>query len=96
MNTGMLLTGSMTVSWNGTLKEGLISWQLNIWDSVPLTALWWYWTASRMPPTMRIVEMNVGGQERKLGKIIELYGEKAIIQVFEGTENMALRNTPPG
>ena len=53
MNTGMLLTGSMTVSWNGTLKEGLISWQLNIWDSVPLTALWWYWTASRMPPTMR-------------------------------------------
>jgi len=40
-----------------------------------------------------IVEMNVGGQERKLGKIIELYGEKAIIQVFEGTENMALRNT---
>ena len=38
MNTGMLLTGSMTVSWNGTLKEGLISWQLNIWDSVPLTA----------------------------------------------------------
>ena len=37
--------------------------------------------------------MNVGGQERKLGKIIELYGEKAIIQVFEGTENMALRNT---
>lgn len=40
-----------------------------------------------------IVEMSVGGQERKLGKIIELYGEKAIIQVFEGTENMALRNT---
>lgn len=40
-----------------------------------------------------IVEINVGGQERKLGKIIELYGEKAIIQVFEGTENMALRNT---
>ena len=30
-----------------------------------------------------IVEMNVGGQERKLGKIIELYGEKAIIQVLK-------------
>lgn len=40
-----------------------------------------------------IVEMSVGGRERKLGKIIELYGEKAIIQVFEGTENMALKNT---
>ena len=43
-----------------------------------------------------IVEMNVGGQERKLGKIIELYGEKAIIQVFEGTENMALRRSGSG
>ena len=40
-----------------------------------------------------IVEMTVGGNERKIGRIIELYGDKAIIQVFEGTSGMALRNT---
>lgn len=43
-----------------------------------------------------IVEMTVNGAagpEKKLGKIVEIYENKAIIQVFEGTENMALRNT---
>ncbi len=40
-----------------------------------------------------IVEMTVGGKEKKLGRIIEIYKDKAIIQVFEGTEGMALRNT---
>lgn len=40
-----------------------------------------------------IVEMNVGGGEKKLGKIVEIYEGKAIIQVFESTENMALRTT---
>ena len=30
---------------------------------------------------------------RRLGKIIELYGDKAIIQVFEGTDNMTLDGT---
>lgn len=46
-----------------------------------------------------IVEMTVnkgsgnGDTEKKLGKIVEIYEGKAIIQVFEGTENMALRNT---
>ena len=40
-----------------------------------------------------IVEMTVGGNTRKIGRIIEIYGDKAIIQVFEGTEGMALRNT---
>ena len=40
-----------------------------------------------------IVEMTVGGTEKKMGKIIEIYGDKAVIQVFEGTEGMALRNT---
>lgn len=40
-----------------------------------------------------IVEMTVGGKEKKLGKIVEVYEDKAIIQVFEGTEGMALRNT---
>ena len=38
-----------------------------------------------------IVEMTVGGNEKKLGRIVEVYEDKAIIQVFEGTEGMALR-----
>ena len=37
--------------------------------------------------------MTVGGNTHKIGRIIEIYGDKAIIQVFEGTEGMALRNT---
>ena len=40
-----------------------------------------------------IVEMTVNGKEKKLGRIIEVYEDKAVIQVFESTENMALRNT---
>ena len=32
-----------------------------------------------------IVEMTVGGTEKKMGRIIEIYGDKAVIQVFEGT-----------
>lgn len=43
-----------------------------------------------------IVEMTVNGKEKKLGRIIEVYEDKAVIQVFESTENMALRNTTPG
>lgn len=35
-----------------------------------------------------IVEMTVGGNEKKLGRIVEVYEDKAIIQVFEGTEGM--------
>lgn len=43
-----------------------------------------------------IVELTVegiNGKERKVGRIIEVYEDKAIIQVFEGTENMSLSNT---
>ena len=39
-----------------------------------------------------IVEMTVGGTEKKLGRIIEVYEDKAIIQVFEGTEGLSLHN----
>ena len=31
-----------------------------------------------------IVEFIVGGNEKRIGRIIELYGDKAVIQVFEG------------
>lgn len=40
-----------------------------------------------------IVEMTVNGSEPRLGRIIEIYDDKAVIQVYEGTEGMALRNT---
>ncbi len=43
-----------------------------------------------------IVELTVeglNGKEKKIGRIIEIYEDKAIIQVFEGTENMSLNNT---
>ena len=40
-----------------------------------------------------IVEITVAGREKKLGRIIEIYEDKAIIQVFENTENMSLNNT---
>jgi V/A-type H+-transporting ATPase subunit B len=40
-----------------------------------------------------IVEFVVDGHTKKMGRIIELYEDKAIIQVFQGTENMSLINT---
>ena len=40
-----------------------------------------------------IVEMTVNSKEKRLGRIIEINEDKAVIQVFEGTEGMALRNT---
>ena len=38
-----------------------------------------------------LCEINVEGKKR-LGRIIEIYNDKAVIQVFEGTDGMALRN----
>ncbi len=40
-----------------------------------------------------IVEIVVEGREKKLGRIVELYKDKAVIQVFEGTSSLSLRNT---
>ena len=40
-----------------------------------------------------IVEFRVEDGSKKLGRIIEIYEDKAVIQVFEGTENMSLLNT---
>lgn len=40
-----------------------------------------------------IVELIIEGTTKKLGRIVELYENKAVIQVFEGTENMSLKNT---
>lgn len=41
-----------------------------------------------------IVEISVdNGAEKKLGRIIECYKDRAVIQVFQGTENISLLNT---
>ena len=40
-----------------------------------------------------IVEFRIEDGSRKLGRIVEIYEDKAVIQVFEGTENMSLLNT---
>lgn len=40
-----------------------------------------------------VVEMNVGGSDHRLGRIIRVDGDRAVIQVFQGTTGMALRNT---
>ncbi len=39
-----------------------------------------------------IVEITVDKKEKRLGRIIEVYEDKAIIQVFEGSEGMSLGN----
>ena len=41
-----------------------------------------------------IVEFSMNaGAEQRLGRIIEIYKDKAVIQVFEGSEGMSLSNT---
>ena len=40
-----------------------------------------------------IVEFTVDGIEKKLGRIVAVYEDKAVIQVFEGTSSMSLTNT---
>ena len=57
-----------------------------------INGLWWFWRRQNAAYD-EIVEMTVGGTTKKIGRIIEIYGDKAIIQVFEGTDGMALRNT---
>lgn len=39
-----------------------------------------------------IVEITVDKKEKKIGRIVEIYDDKAVIQVFEGTDNMSLNN----
>ena len=40
-----------------------------------------------------IVEFLMDDGTQKIGRIIEIYEDKAVIQVFEGTDNMSLGNT---
>lgn len=40
-----------------------------------------------------IVEITVDKKDKKLGRIVEIYDDKAVVQVFESTENISLHNT---
>ena len=40
-----------------------------------------------------MVEFTIDNNTKKLGRIIGAYEDKALIQVFEGTDNMSLKNT---
>ena len=40
-----------------------------------------------------IVEFHMDDGTQKIGRIVEIYEDKAVIQVFEGTDNMSLGNT---
>ncbi len=40
-----------------------------------------------------IVEITVEGKEKKLGRIVEIYDDRAVVQVFEPMENISLQNT---
>ena len=40
-----------------------------------------------------IVEFHMDDGTQKIGRIVEIYEDKAVIQVFEGTESMSLTNT---
>ena len=39
-----------------------------------------------------IIEFTVNDEEKKLGRIIGLYEDKVVVQVFESTDNMSLEN----
>ena len=40
-----------------------------------------------------IVELVVEGKQKKLGRIVEINNDYAVVQVFESTEEMSLLNT---
>ncbi len=40
-----------------------------------------------------IVELIIDKKHKKLGRIVEIYEDKAVIQVFQGTDDMSLNNT---
>ena len=40
-----------------------------------------------------IVEIVAEGRKKKLGRIVEINDDKAVVQVFEGTEDLSLHNT---
>ena len=40
-----------------------------------------------------MVELRLSDQDRRLGRVVQLAGKRAVIQVFEGTNGISLTNT---
>ena len=40
-----------------------------------------------------MVELRVNQNDRRLGRVVQIEGKRAVIQVFEGTNGMSLTNT---
>ena len=87
----------MTQYWKRMHKEAVILWEF-------IMAIEYLGLSSINGPLIalegvqdafydEIVDFVVNGKEHKMGRIVEVYKDKAIIQVFEGTENMSLNNT---
>jgi V/A-type H+-transporting ATPase subunit B len=45
------------------------------------------------PAYEEVVDIAVDGWKRKKGRIVQIFGDKVVIQVFEGTDEMSLHNT---
>ncbi|MCL2351735.1 MAG: V-type ATP synthase subunit B [Firmicutes bacterium] len=45
------------------------------------------------PAFEEVVELSVDGYKEKIGRVVQIFGDKVIIQVFEGTGDLSLTNT---
>lgn len=45
------------------------------------------------PGYEEVVEFNVAGEGKRKGRIIQIEGERVVVQVFEGTKGLSLKNT---
>ena len=45
------------------------------------------------PGYEEVVEFSVAGGEKRKGRIIQIDGERVVVQVFEGTKGLSLKNT---
>jgi V/A-type H+-transporting ATPase subunit B len=45
------------------------------------------------PSYEEVVSIQVDGYKEKLGRVVQIFGDKVIIQVFEGADELTLRNT---
>ena len=52
------------------------------------------WRALRARLMMRSWRSVADGKEKKLGRIVEINEDKAVVQVFEGTDSLVLKKYP--
>ena len=85
-------TASTTTYWKETVKGGISFMAIEYLGlseiNGPLVVLEGVKNASYE----EIVEFHMEDGTQKIGRIVEIYEDKAVIQVFEGTDNMSLGN----